>query len=90
MENIILTNNKELRLVSLKVGIRSTLRIAIPMIPKSATDVETIVTDKSGIPYSYYCIYDEDSKRWNCDITAGQFQSLGKQKYEIVYKWKQS
>lgn len=37
MENIILTNNKDLRLVSVKVGVLSTLRFELPLVSASAT-----------------------------------------------------
>lgn len=83
--NIVKTNNQNLRLANLSVGLFSTLRIALPLVPQSATDVEIIVT-LNDIHSGYTASYDAELKMWLCDIAAGQFANIGKQKYEVAYK----
>lgn len=83
--NIVKTNNQNLRLANLSVGLFSTLRIALPLVPQSATDVEIIIT-LNDIHSGYTASYDAELKMWLCDIAAGQFANIGKQKYEVAYK----
>lgn len=84
MENIVQSNNRDLRLVALKVGVLSTLRLALPDVPASATRVEVIVTN--GDTHTAYGAHlDTDTERWLVDIAAAQFPVCGKQKYEIAY-----
>lgn len=85
MENIVLTNNKDLRLVSLKVGVLSTLRLEMPQIDAGATNVEVIVT-LDEIHSAYSATYDSEGKKWVCDVLPQQFRAVGKQSYEIAYK----
>ena len=84
MENIILTNNKDLRLVSVKVGVLSTLRFELPLVSASATRVEVIVTS-GNVHSAYTATFIDDTKRWQCDIAASQFPAVGKQSYEVAY-----
>ena len=85
MTNIVKTNNQQLRLAPLSVGLLSTLRIALPMVPQSATNVEVIVT--SGDTHNAYtATFDSTKNWWLCDIDASQFPETGKQKYEVAYK----
>ena len=84
MENIILTNNKDLRLVGVKVGVYSTLRFELPLVSASATNVEVIVTS-GGVHSAYTATYVESTKCWQCDIAATQFPEVGKQSYEVAY-----
>ena len=84
MENIILTNNKDLRLVGVKVGVYSTLRFELPLVPESATHVEVIVTS-GGVHSAYTATFVPDTKSWQCDIAASQFPTVGKQSYEVAY-----
>lgn len=84
MENIILTNNKDLRLVGVKVGVLSTLRFELPLVSASATHVEVIVTS-GDVHSAYTATFIPDTKRWQCDIAASQFPAVGKQSYEIAY-----
>lgn len=84
MENIILTNNKDLRLVSVKVGVLSTLRFELPLVSASATHVEVIVTS-GNVPSAYTATFIDATKRWQCDIAASQFPTVGKQSYEVAY-----
>ena len=84
MENIILTNNKDLRLVGVKVGVLSTLRFELPLVSASATHVEVIVTS-GDVHSAYTATFIPDTKRWQCDIAASQFPTVGKQSYEIAY-----
>lgn len=84
MENIILTNNKDLRLVGVKVGVLSTLRFELPLVSASATHVEVIVTS-GNVHSAYTATFIDDTKRWQCDIAASQFPEVGKQSYEIAY-----
>lgn len=84
MENIILTNNKDLRLVSVKVGVLSTLRFELPLVSASATHVEVIVTS-GDVHSAYTATFIDATKRWQCDIAASQFPAVGKQSYEIAY-----
>ena len=84
MENIVQSNNRDLRLVAVKVGVLSTLRLALPDVPANATRVEVIVTN--GDTHTAYGAHlDTDTKRWLVDIAAAQFPVCGKQKYEIAY-----
>ena len=84
MENIVQSNNRDLRLVAVKVGVLSTLRLALPDVPANATRVEVIVTN--GDTHTAYGAHlDTDTERWLVDIAAAQFPSCGKQKYEIAY-----
>jgi hypothetical protein len=84
MENIILTNNKDLRLVGVKVGVLSTLRFELPLVSASATHVEVIVTS-GDVHSAYTATFISDTKRWQCDIAASQFPAVGKQSYEVAY-----
>ena len=85
MTNIVKTNNQQLRLAQLSVGLLSTLRIALPMVPQSATNVEVIVT--SGDTHNAYtATFDSTKNWWLCDIDASQFPNVGRQKYEVAYK----
>ena len=85
MTNIVKTNNQQLRLAQLSVGLLSTLRIAFPMVPQSATNVEVIVT--SGDTHNAYAAtFDSTKGWWLCDIDASQFTTMGRQKYEVAYK----
>ena len=84
MENIILTNNKDLRLVSVKVGVLSTLRFELPLVSASATHVEVIVTS-GNVHSAYTATFIDNTKCWQCDIAASQFPAVGKQSYEIAY-----
>lgn len=84
MENIILTNNKDLRLVSVKVGVLSTLRFELPLVSASATHVEVIVTS-GNVPSAYTATFIDATKRWQCDIAASQFPTVGRQSYEVAY-----
>lgn len=84
MENIILTNNKDLRLVGVKVGVLSTLRFELPLVSASATHVEVIVTS-GNVHSAYTATFIPDTKRWQCDIAASQFPAVGKQSYEVAY-----
>lgn len=84
MENIILTNNKDLRLVGVKVGVLSTLRFELPLVSASATRVEVIVTS-GGVHSAYTATFIDSTKRWQCDIAASQFPAVGRQSYEIAY-----
>ena len=85
MTNIVKTNNQQLRLAQLSVGLLSTLRIAFPMVPQSATNVEVIVT--SGDTHNAYAAtFDSTKGWWLCDIDASQFPTVGRQKYEVAYK----
>lgn len=85
MTNIVRTNNQQLRLAQLSVGLLSTLRIAFPMVPQSATNVEVIVT--SGDTHNAYtATFDSTNHWWLCDIDASQFPTVGRQKYEVAYK----
>lgn len=84
MENIILTNNKDLRLVSVKVGVLSTLRFELPLVSASATHVEVIVTS-GDVHSAYTATFIDATKRWQCDIAASQFPTVGKQSYEVAY-----
>ena len=85
MTNIVKTNNQQLRLAQLSVGLLSTLRIAFPMVPQSATNVEVIVT--SGDTHNAYAAtFDSTKGWWLCDIDASQFTTVGRQKYEVAYK----
>ena len=84
MENIVQSNNRDLRLVAVKVGVLSTLRLALPDVPANATRVEVIVTN--GDTHTAYGAHlDTDTERWLVDVAAAQFPSCGKQKYEIAY-----
>ena len=84
MENIVQSNNRDLRLVAVKVGVLSTLRLALPDVPANATRVEVIVT--TGDTHTAYGAHlDTDTERWLVDVAAEQFPSCGKQKYEIAY-----
>ena len=84
MENIILTNNKDLRLVSVKVGVLSTLRFELPLVSASATHVEVIVTS-GNVHSAYTATFIADTKFWQCDIAASQFPAVGRQSYEVAY-----
>ena len=84
MENIILTNNKDLRLVSVKVGVLSTLRFELPLVSASATHVEVIVTS-GDVHSAYTATFIDATKRWQCDIADSQFPTVGKQSYEVAY-----
>lgn len=85
MTNIVRTNNQQLRLAQLSVGLLSTLRIAFSMVPQSATNVEVIVT--SGDTHNAYsATFDSTNHWWLCDIDASQFPTVGRQKYEVAYK----
>lgn len=84
MENIILTNNKDLRLVGVKVGVLSTLRFELPLVSASATHVEVIVTS-GNVHSAYTATFIDATKRWQCDIAASQFPTVGKQSYEVAY-----
>ena len=85
MTNIVRTNNQQLRLAQLSVGLLSTLRVALPMVPQSATNVEVIVT--SGDTHNAYtATFDSTNHWWLCDIDASQFPTVGRQKYEVAYK----
>ena len=85
MTNIVKTNNQQLRLAQLSVGLLSTLRIAFPMVSQSATNVEVIVT--SGDTHNAYAAtFDSTKGWWLCDIDASQFPTVGRQKYEVAYK----
>lgn len=83
MINEINTNSQTLQLSALRVGLRSTLRLAIPSIPENATRVEIIVTHNVAVAYG--ATYNETSEMWECDIPASQFREIGKQTYEIAY-----
>lgn len=84
MENIVQSNNRDLRLVAVKVGVLSTLRLALPDVPANATRVEVIVTN--GDTHTAYGAHlDTDTEHWLVDVAAAQFPSCGKQKYEISY-----
>lgn len=84
MENIVQSNNRDLRLVSVKVGVLSTLRLALPDVPANATRVEVIVTN--GDTHTAYGAHlDTGTERWLVDVAAAQFPYCGKQKYEIAY-----
>ena len=85
MENIILTNNKDLRLVGVKVGVFSTLSLRLPLVSAAATNVEVVVTDE-GTHSAYTATYNELTHCWICDIAAAQFSELGKQSYEVAYR----
>ena len=84
MENIILTNNKDLRLVGVKVGVLSTLRFELPLVSASAMRVEVIVTS-GNVHSAYTATFIDSTKRWQCDIAASQFPAVGRQSYEIAY-----
>lgn len=83
MINKINTNSQTLQLSALRVGLRSTLRLAMPSIPASATRVEIIVTHNISVAYG--ATYNETNEVWECDIPAAQFREIGKQTYEIAY-----
>ena len=84
MENIVQSNNRDLRLVAVKVGVLSTLRLALPDVPANATRVEVIVTN--GDTHTAYGAHlDTDTERWLVDVAAEQFPACGNQKYEIAY-----
>lgn len=84
MENIVQSNNRDLRLVAVKVGVLSTLRLALPDVPANATRVEVIVTN--GDTHTAYGAHlDTNTERWLVDVAAEQFPYCGKQKYEIAY-----
>lgn len=83
MTNTVNTNNQNLRLSALSVGLRSTLRLAFPNIPTEATRVEIIVTNEIAV--SYAAEWNAGTAVWECDIPASQFMKVGKQKYEVAY-----
>lgn len=84
MTNIVNTNNQNLRLCNLAVGVLSTLRISLPSVPEEATRVEVILTE--GYTHTAYgASYDSSANAWIADISAAQFPKEGKQKYEIAY-----
>lgn len=83
MTNTVNTNNQNLRLSALSVGLRSTLRLAFPNIPMEATRVEIIVTNEIAV--SYAAEWNAGTGVWECDIPASQFMKVGKQKYEVAY-----
>ena len=85
MTNIVKTNNPNLRLAAMSVGVLSTLRVSLPLVPADATNVEIIVT--AGTTHNAYtAAYDSTENVWVCDIAASQFPETGKQKYEVAYK----
>ena len=85
MENIVKTNNPNLRLAAMSVGVLSTLRVSLPLVPADATNVEIIVT--AGTTHNAYAAaYDSLCNVWTCDIAASQFPEIGKQRYEVAYK----
>lgn len=85
MENIVQTNNRDLRLVGVKVGVLSTLRLILPDVPANATRVEAIVTQ--GDTHTAYTAHlDSATEHWLVDVAAAQFPVCGKQKYEVAYR----
>lgn len=84
MNNIVLTNNKDLRLVGMRVGVLSTLRIELPLIDAAATNVEVIITNATTHT-GYLATYSAATHCWVCDIAAAQFPVTGKQSYEVAY-----
>lgn len=85
MTNIVKTNNPNLRLAAMSVGVLSTLRVSLPLVPADATNVEIIVT--AGTTHNAYAAaYNSTENVWNCDIAASQFPETGKQRYEVAYK----
>lgn len=85
MENIVQTNNRDLRLVGVKVGVLSTLRLILPDVPANATRVEAIVT-QGDTHTAYGAHIDSATEHWLVDIAAAQFPVCGKQKYEVAYR----
>lgn len=84
MENIVNTNNTNLRLCELRVGLFNTLRVSLPMVSPDATDVQVLLTNGT-ITTAYSATKNTDGV-WLCDIDAAQFSAFGKQKYEVAYK----
>ena len=84
MENIVNTNNTNLRLCELRVGLFNTLRVSLPMVSPDATDVQLLLTNGT-ITTAYSATKNTDGV-WICDVAAAQFSSFGKQKYEVAYK----
>ena len=84
MENIVNTNNTNLRLCELRVGLFNTLRVSLPMVSPDATDVQVLLTNGT-ITTAYSATKNTDGV-WICDVDAAQFSSFGKQKYEVAYK----
>ena len=84
MENIVNTNNTNLRLCELRVGLFNTLRVSLPMVSPDATDVQVLLTNGT-ITTAYSATKNTDGV-WICDVAAAQFSSFGKQKYEVAYK----
>lgn len=84
MENIVNTNNTNLRLCELRVGLFNTLRVSLPMVSPDATDVQVLLTNGT-ITTAYSAAKNTDGV-WICDIDAAQFSAFGKQKYEVAYK----
>lgn len=84
MNNIVLTNNKDLRLVGMRVGVLSTLRIELPLIDAAATNVEVIITN-AATHTAYLATYSASTHCWVCDVAAAQFPVTGKQSYEVAY-----
>ena len=84
MENIVNTNNTNLRLCELRVGLFNTLRVSLPMVSPDATNVQVLLTNGT-ITTAYSATKNTDGV-WLCDIDAAQFSAFGKQKYEVAYK----
>lgn len=84
MENIVNTNNSNLRLCELRVGLFNTLRVSLPMVSPDATNVQVLLTN--GTITTAYSAYKNEDGVWLCDVDAEQFSALGKQKYEVAYK----
>lgn len=85
MIQIVNTNDTRLRLSQLNVGLFSTLSIALPQVPATATEVQIIITNGT-IASAYNATLDTGDDCWKCDVNLGQFSSVGKQKYEVAYK----
>ena len=84
MDNIVNTNNTNLRLCELRVGLFNTLRVSLPMVSPDATNVQVLLTNGT-ITTAYSATKNTDGV-WLCDVDAAQFSSFGKQKYEVAYK----
>lgn len=84
MENIVNTNNTNLRLCELRVGLFNTLRVSLPMVSPDATNVQVLLTNGT-ITTAYSATKNTDGV-WLCDVDAAQFSAFGKQKYEVAYK----
>lgn len=83
MIRVLNTNDTQLTLPTLYVGLRSTLLIGLASILEDATDVMVIM---NGL-YAYNGVWNPETKMWDVAVLGGQFLEIGMQKYEIAYKW---